>query len=297
MRPSHGPPRTFTTVRLCVGRYFCGSVAVPTTLRRYFQHVWPIEECGAEDGRVVGHMLHDLVSSKPKDLDHAICEFVDRTAMLRDCGLPHIGDMLVRLLRGDVHGKPGDGTGSISPAPVPPTAVGLDPSALTEEHAVAIGNAIVVSVHDASAPVAGLKTVVKSHAILEVMKSKYAWFVPMLEVLMAPNVASDADAADEESGFSSVVRLVGESALMTPPPSPSPPCYQCTALRLASGALRPGACLLHCQLTGRHATTGVCGCTCERGRRFDAHRAFRSCRRWQCRGTGLGFARLASCPK
>jgi hypothetical protein len=203
-------------------------------------------------------MLHDLVSSKPKDLDHAICEFVDRTAMLRDCGFAHIGDMLVRLLRGDVHGKPGDGTVAISPAPVPPTAVGLDPSALTEEHAVAIGSAIVVSVHDASAPVAGLKTVVKSHAILEVMKSKYAWFVPMLEVLMAPNVASDADAADEESGFSSVVRLVGESALMTPPPSPSPPCYQCTALRLASGALRPGACLLHCQLTGRHATTGAC---------------------------------------
>ena len=223
VRPSHGPPRTFTTVRLCVGRYFCGSVAVPTTLRRYFQHVWPIEECGAEDGRAVGHMLHDLVSSKPKDLDHAICEFVDRTAMLRDCGFAHIGDMLVRLLRGDVHGKPGDGTVAISPAPVPPTAVGLDPSALTEEHAVAIGSAIVVSVHDASAPVAGLKTVVKSHAILEVMKSQYAWFVPMLEVLMAPNVASDADAADEESGFSSVVRLGGESALMTPPPSPSPP--------------------------------------------------------------------------
>ncbi len=204
---------------------FAVRCAVPTTLRRYFQHVWPIEDCGAEDGRVVGRMLHDLVSSKPKDLDHAICEFVDRTAMLRDCGLAHIGDMLARLLRNDVHGKPGDGTVAISPAPVPPRAVGLDPSALTEEHAVAIGSAIVASVHEASAPVAGLKTVVKSHEILQVMKSEYAWFVPMLEVLVEPNVASDTDAADEESGFSSVVRLGSESALMPPPPSP--PLHPC----------------------------------------------------------------------
>jgi hypothetical protein len=61
------------------------------------------------------------------------------------------------------------------------------------------------------------------------MKSEYTWFVPMLEVVMAhkaargsavtkrlrsiisPVASSDvtlhADAADEESGFSSVVRL------------------------------------------------------------------------------------------
>ena len=78
---------------------------------------------------------------------------------------------------------------------------------------------------------AGLNKVINSHGVLQAMKSKYAWFVPMLEVVMAhkaaqprgsiivmglrssissaasSDVALHADAADEENGFSSVVRL------------------------------------------------------------------------------------------
>jgi hypothetical protein len=77
----------------------------------------------------------------------------------------------------------------------------------------------------------GLNKIVQSHGALQAMKAEYAWFVPMLEVAMAHNVAQrrgpavinrlrssispvasshgawHADAADEESGFSPVVRL------------------------------------------------------------------------------------------
>ncbi len=207
------------------------SDAVPTTLQRYFQQIRPIAKCDAADGRVVGHMLHDLFSSKPKDLPRAIREFVHRTAMLRECGLAHIGDMLARLLSADVQGKSYDGTSAIPTAPVPTTAVGLDPSSLTEEQAIAIGAAIVLSVREADMPATGLKRVVESHAVLLAMKSKHAWFAPMLETIMAHkaaeprasmwmkrlssrltsvaprDAASNADGADEESGFSSVVRL------------------------------------------------------------------------------------------
>ena len=203
---------------------------MPTTVQRYFQQIRPIAQCDAEDGRVVGHMLHDLVSSKPKDLPRAIREFAHRTAMLRECGLAHIGDMLARLLSADVRGKP-DGTSAIPSAPVPTTAVGLDPSSLTEEQAIAIGAAIVLSVHEADMPATGLKRVVKSYAVLRAMKSKYVWFAPLLETIMAHKAAeprgsllmkrlssritsvaprdapSSADGAEEESGFSSVVRL------------------------------------------------------------------------------------------
>ena len=184
-------------------------VAVPTTLQRYFQQIRPIEKCNAEDGRVVGHMLHDLISSKPEDLARSIREFAHRTAMLRGCGFAHIGDMLARLLSADVQGKSHDGTTPIPSTPVPTGVAGLDSSSLTEEQAVAIGNAIVCSVREASALAAGLKTVIRSHAVLRAMKSEYTWFVPMLEVVMAskPDVASNADAVDAESGFSSVVRL------------------------------------------------------------------------------------------
>jgi hypothetical protein len=151
--------------------------------------------------------------------------------MLRECGLAHIGDMLARLLRADVQGKSYDGTSAIPSAPVPTTAVGLDPSSLTEEQAIAIGAAIVLSVREADMPATGLKRVVKSHGVLRAMNSKYGWFAPMLETIMAHkaaeprgslwmkrlssrlasvaprDAASSADGAEEESGFSSVVRL------------------------------------------------------------------------------------------
>ena len=203
---------------------------MPATLLQYFQQVRPLAKCDVEDGRVVGHMLVDLVSSNPKDPARAIRELADRTAMLRDCGFAHIGEMLMRLLSTDVQGGPDDDTTA---------AAGLDPSSLTEKQGIAIGSAIASSVHQAHALAGGLKMVVQSHAVLRAMKSKYAWFTPMLEVIMAhkaahlrgsvtvamnrlrsiispvgsSDVALHADAADEESGFSSVVRLGAPHAL------------------------------------------------------------------------------------
>jgi hypothetical protein len=171
----------------------------------------------------------DLVSSNPKALARAIREFADRTAMLRDCGFAHIGEMLTRLLSTDVQGGPDDDATAIPSASV---MRGLDPSSLTQKQAIAIGYAIASSVQQACTLAAGLKTIIKSHGLLQAMKSKYAWFVPMLEVIMAHKAAQQprgstlmervrssishvassdaalhADAVDEESGFSSVVRL------------------------------------------------------------------------------------------
>jgi hypothetical protein len=83
-------------------------VAVPATLQQYFQQILPLEKCDAEDGRVVGQLLVDLASEYPKDPARAIREFADRTAMLRDCGFAHIGEMLARLLSADVQGRPDD---------------------------------------------------------------------------------------------------------------------------------------------------------------------------------------------
>ena len=117
-------------------------MAVPSTQQLYFQQVRPLAKCDAEDGRVVGHMLVDLVSSNPKDLPHAIREFAYRTAMLRDCGFAHIGDMLARLLSADVQGGPDDDKTVIAAAPVTTAAVGPNLSALTEKQAIAIGYAI-----------------------------------------------------------------------------------------------------------------------------------------------------------
>jgi hypothetical protein len=218
----------------------CGSIlvrfdAAPARQQLYFQQIRPIAKCDAEDGRVIGHMLHNLVSSNPKDLARAIREFADRTAMLRDCGFAHIGEMLARLLSADVQRRPDDDATAIPSTPRTAAAGGPNRSALTEEQAIAIGWAIASIVHEAHSLAAGLNKAVQSHGALQAMKSEYAWFMPMLEVAMAhkaaqlrgsavmnrlrsirgrslspvacSDVALHADAADEESGFSSVVRL------------------------------------------------------------------------------------------
>ena len=123
--------------------------AVPTSVQRYFQQILPLAKCDAGDGRVVGQLLVDLVSSNPKDLARATREFADRTAMLRDCGFAHIGEMLARLLSANVQGKPDDDTTAIPSARVTAAAVGPNRSALTEKQAIAIGCAITSSVHQA----------------------------------------------------------------------------------------------------------------------------------------------------
>jgi hypothetical protein len=151
--------------------------------------------------------------------------------MLRDCGFAHIGEMLVQLLSANLQGRPNDNATAIASTSVTTVAVGSNRSALTKKQAIAIGSAIASSVYQAQSLAAGLKRVVHTHGALQAMRSEYAWFMPMLEVVMAHksahprgsvvvnrlrsiispvasiDVALHADAADEESGFSSVVRL------------------------------------------------------------------------------------------
>jgi hypothetical protein len=145
----------------------------------YFQQIRLADQCDAADGRVVGHMLIELAQSPPKDVDRAIRQFVDRTAMLRESGFRHIGAMLAQLLRADTQGNPDED------API----TALNPSALTEKQASAIGSAIAQSKRRSHVPATALRTVVESCAVLCTMQSRYAWFVPMLEVLTAHETA------------------------------------------------------------------------------------------------------------
>ena len=207
----------------------------PKTMQVYFQQLLPLSKCEARDGWVVGNLLLDLVESNPKELAHAIRTFVNCTAMLRNCSFCQIGAMLVPLLQ---LLTPADAAGSCDDA----AGVAADPASVTEKQATALGSAIASRVHSAHAQAAALHQVLTSHAVLRAMKSDYAWFVPMLEVLTAPksaeprrptfvrrlsaivaanntgsNVAlidvtvSNADAADVETSFSSMVWLGTDS--------------------------------------------------------------------------------------
>ena len=196
-------------------------VAVPQSIMQYFQQLRPASQCDAEDGRVVGQLLVDLVESKPKDLAHAIRTFVNRTAMIRECGCRHIGTMLAHLLSAAAQGPDDDAT----------IEEDLDPSSVTEKQAAAIGSAIASSTHRSRMPATAVLKVVNSQPVLIAMKSRYPWFGPMLEVLLNPRAVEgrrsslvkrlssidfaevnlvapiNVNAADVEISFSSVVRL------------------------------------------------------------------------------------------
>jgi hypothetical protein len=148
--------------------------------QRYFQQLRPLSECDAEDGRILGHMLVDLVKNKPKDLAHAIRTFVNRTAMLRECSFCHIGAMLVRLLSADAQAGPDDDAAIVTSSP----------STATERQASAIGSAIALSVHRSESQATALLQAVDLDPVLRTTKSQYLWFVPMLEVLLVPPEAA-----------------------------------------------------------------------------------------------------------
>jgi hypothetical protein len=201
--------------------------SVPQDVMLYFQQIRPLSECEEEDGVVVGCLLLDLVTRNPKELAPTIRQFVLRTAMLRECGFCHIGEMLCRVLIPDAQIPSG-----LAHATRPAIRV-HDPSLLTETQAVAIGSAIVTGVRQCPLLATALQKVVRSHTVLRIMKGRHVWFVPMLTVVaghkalteeprrstlmrrlssiavaVVPNANAklNADESNEESGFRPVVR-------------------------------------------------------------------------------------------
>ena len=243
----------------------------PKTYVLYFQQLLPLSECDAKDGRLVGHLLMDLVESKPDDLAHAIRAFANCMAMLRDCGFP-MGECLVALIIASAH-SPSDSFAAESES----RSVILSPTSVTTEQAAAIGIMVARRLRSTRMPATALRKVVNTSAVLQTLKASYVWFVPMLEVLTvheakqaprpilgtrlssivaaeAPNSNVEADEANEESSFSSVVWLNAHT------PAASTALFPLFRIARAQ------------QCHTRHGRTGAgaCGCPCERGRRRTA---------------------------
>ena len=144
---------------------------VPQSMQRYFQQVRPLETCDADDGRIVALMIRDLAGKKPTQLDSAIPAFASRNTMLRACGFPHIGAMLVALLTADTESD-------VEHIPVAEQA-----ALLTKEQATAIGRMLASNLMRSAAPSSALQKAVNLHPALRTMKAQHVWFVPMLEVL------------------------------------------------------------------------------------------------------------------
>jgi hypothetical protein len=176
---------------------------VPQSLQAYFQKVRPVGKCDAEDGRLVAQMLLDLVDSKPKDLAHAIREFANVTAMLRECSCAHMGELLAAMLV--AVNTVSNSTG------VAVRLAAQDPACLTAEQAIALGGMLAARARSSHGAAVAVLQAVDSHPALCTTKAQHAWFVPMLEVLLVPPEAA-------ESRQFGIVRQLSRqlSAIVTP---------------------------------------------------------------------------------
>jgi hypothetical protein len=188
-------------------------------LQKYFQQLRPLSDCDERDGRVVGHMLMDLVErtsfgasrfgqsgvrERERDKEHGIRLFVMCTSMLRECGFSGIGSMLVAATD-CVHDPapsngPNDPISSRIPSPAMDEEWALEadedygrfggPGALTDEQATSIGRLLLSRIR-ASPRLSTLGKVVQSVGPLREMATRYDWFVPMMEVVVKRQLPLD----------------------------------------------------------------------------------------------------------
>ena len=109
----------------------------PKSYLLYFQQLRPLSKCVAGDGRVVGHLLIDLIESKPTDQTYAVRTFSNRMAMLRECGF-RIGAFLVALLSPE--------HASVTPPQSNVLGEPQDPAAVTEEQATVLSRTLAAAI-------------------------------------------------------------------------------------------------------------------------------------------------------
>jgi hypothetical protein len=184
----------------------------PTTFQRYFQQIRPPSECEAGDGRVVGHLLMDLVETKPKDSASAIRRFVGRTALLRCSGFPNIGEMLGAMVVGRMVGT-SDETETASG--VSERLGGDSPARTTEQEARTIGSTFGSFAERRRTAAAAVNAYVNSCPALIEMSQRHAWFEPMLQI-MALRIDAAQPAAPERRRRSSQKRTSRLEGLRRP---------------------------------------------------------------------------------
>jgi hypothetical protein len=196
-------------------------MSIPKSIHLYFTQLRPLSKCVAEDGRVVGHLLMEWIERRPDDLAYTIRKFVNRTAMLRECGF-RMGAFLAALICSSRRAEIASQVATTS----------QDFTSTTEEQAAAIGRTLAAAIGQPLGA-AALQRAVESNPVLRAMQSTYAWLIPMLTVvvgaheggkprrstmtkrlssILAAGVTnSDVAPTDAESSFSVVVRLSAHS--------------------------------------------------------------------------------------
>ncbi len=184
---------------------FCVQIMrLPYALQAYFMHIHeglPSTGYSAEDGRIVGSLLMDVVkytgkvrmSKEAKRLQAAeIAKFAMRTAMLDNAPLGHVCDMLTKMLASNWH-------------PVGEVAT-TDPALITQAEAIAIGKSCkAIRLRHLHAHTS-VDELLHRYVALRTFSQGNAWFGPLLEtIILRQTQASKLDR------FSKVLVMAGMS--------------------------------------------------------------------------------------
>ena len=151
----------------------------PYDLQSYFLQIRPPSDCSVGDGTCLGNLLVDVAeAAKKPDQASAIRIFVERTAMLRECGCANLSDMLIGAL--------GTQTFSVRPKDV----LTADPAALTAAEAEAIGRGLECIVRLSTTHTEAVDDLLRKYPALAVTGQRHVWFRAMLEAIAKRRMAS-----------------------------------------------------------------------------------------------------------
>jgi hypothetical protein len=167
---------------------------VPITYQTYFLQLRPMAACTADDGALAATLLMDQVAQVKKDeIPTVVSKFVTRTAMLRTCGIGHIGTMLLAIALHTL--------GTMQDVAV------VDPASLSVEQARSIGRGFGSMIIGNTLPEAALDEFFHTYPSMRAMDRDYVWFRPMMEAIAAHRMRSSPFGLKMRVGVGAVVSI------------------------------------------------------------------------------------------
>ena len=167
-------------------------MSVPYELQRYFIQIRPIEDCDAEDGVSLGHILVDAVEAvEGPDRASVIRAFFIRTAMLRESAFTSFEEMITATLvhhsfRRKVATMLGMRKGG---SKIRPAVRSTDPGMLTAADAETIGIGFERIILTSATHVEAVDELLRMYPALGRVAQQHGWFQPMLETVAKRRMA------------------------------------------------------------------------------------------------------------
>jgi hypothetical protein len=163
---------------------------LPQNMLMYFMQVKLSSECNAADGVTLGHLLMDLVeTTKSPERATAIRMFVERTAVLRECGFAHLDVFICGIFDERLLYTLGLGFRRFKTVSVQ-EVVATNPAEVTARGAALMGNGLESILRMSSTPAEAIDELIGKYPALKVMADRHGWFQTLLETIAKRRVAA-----------------------------------------------------------------------------------------------------------